>query len=379
MTGLSTVAWGVGAATAAALGMGALAADVALMRRAVLRGRPKVLPVTIDMAQRTIRLPSTDGTRAPGEYGVWVNDGRGHLQVGAVIHDDYDSVERRIEDARGDVAEATEGRWTGHAFAHASSLGFAYEDVDVPAGDGDRPAWLFPAGDGRRWALHLHGIKSSRASALRSVPIAVELGMTSLVPSFYGDVEGDAAPGAEPEGATLGLREARDVDRAIAFAIASGAEELVLFGWSMGGTIALLLAESSQYRDPITQLVLIGPAVQWKASIERGIAAARLPAWIGAPLFRSLESRWLSRLARMAEPTSFARLNWLRGDRSVDVSTLVLHSAGDRDNDLAESRQMERLNPSTVTVHEFPPVPHLMEWNVHRRLFESVVRDRLSS
>lgn len=378
MTRLSTVAWGAGAVTAA-VGLGALAADVALMRRVVLHGRTKVLPITIDPARRTIHLPATDMTRAPGEYGVWVNDGRGHVRVGAVMHDDHDSIERRIEATRGDVAEATEGRWTGHVFAHASSLELAYEDIEVPTDDGQRPAWLFPASDSRRWALHLHGIKSSRASALRSVPIAAELGMTSLVPSFYGDVDEDTTLGTGPEGATLGLREARDVERAIAFAVESGAEELVLFGWSMGGTIALLLAESSQYRSLITQLVLIGPAVQWEASIERGMAAARLPAWVGPPLFHSLESRWLSRLARMAEPTSFAHLNWLRGDRPIDVSTLVLHSAGDRDNDLAESLQMEQLNSSTVTVREFPPVPHLMEWNVHRQLFESVVRDRLRS
>jgi pimeloyl-ACP methyl ester carboxylesterase len=379
MTGLSAAAWGIGLAATATVSAGALAADVALMRRLVLRGRPKVIPATVDVAEQSIRLPATAGTRMPGEYGVWVNGTRGHLRVGDVLRENHGFVERRIKESHGDVSHASEGRWTGHAFAHASTVGVDYEDVDVPVEDGSRPAWLFPVGDGRRWALHLHGIKSSRASALRSVPIAAELGMTSLVPAFYGDVEDDAAPAAAPQGATLGPREARDVDRAIAFAVESGAQEIVLFGWSMGATIALLLAESSQYRERITQLVLVGPAVSWKASIERGMAAAKLPGWVGPPLFRSLESRWLSRLAKMAEPTSFARLDWLRADRPVNVPTIVLHSAGDTDNELAESRELERLNPSSVTVHEFPPVPHLMEWNAHRELFESVLRERLSS
>lgn len=79
----------------------------------------------------------------------------------------------------------------------------------------------------------------------------------------------------------------------------------------------------------------------------------------------------------MAEPTSFERLDWLRVDRPVRVPTLVLHSAGDTDNELGESHELARLNPSTVDVYKFPPVPHLMEWNAHRELFERVVRDRL--
>jgi pimeloyl-ACP methyl ester carboxylesterase len=376
---VKSAAWGISLTTGAALGAGALAADVALMRRLVLRGRPRVIPITVDVAQHWIRLPATDATRMPGEYGVWVNGARGHLRVGDVLHEEHDVVVRRIDGSHGDVSNATEGRWTGHAFAHATAVGLSYQDVNVSVEDGSRPAWVFPAGNGRRWALHLHGIKSSRASALRSVPIAAELGMTSLVPAFYGDIDTDAAPGAAPQGATLGIREARDVERAIAFAVESGAEEIVVFGWSMGATIALLLAETSQYRDRFTQLVLIGPAVTWRASIARGMAAARLPAWVGPPLFRSLESPWLSRVVKMAEPTSFTRLDWLRSDRPVHTPTLVLHSAGDKDNELAESRQMARLNPSTVTVQEFPPVPHLMEWNAHREIFERVVRERLSS
>lgn len=363
----------------AALGAGVLTADVAMMRKVVLRGKPKLLPVTIDSAQGTILLPATDGTRMSGEYGLWVNDARGHLRVGAVLREGQDDVERRIESTHGDVAGALEGRWTGHVFAHADSVGLAYENVDLAVEGGTRPAWLFPAGDGRRWALHLHGIKSSRASALRSVPVAAEMGLTSLVPSFYGDVDEDAASGGKAEGATLGLREARDVERAVAFAVENGAEEIVIFGWSMGATIALLLAESSPLRDRIARLVLVGPAVHWKASIESGVAAAGLPAWVGSPLFRSMESRPLSRLARMVEPTSFERLNWLRPGRPVDVHTLVLHSPGDRDNALSDSRDLERLNPSTVTVHEFPATLHLMEWNAHRQLFERVVRDWLSS
>ncbi len=379
MTALSTDAWGIGLAAGAALGAGALAADAALIRRLVLRGRTKVIPITVDVAQQSIRLPATDATRMPGEYGVWVNGARGHLRVGEVLADADDVVERRILESYGDLAGATEGRWTGHTFANAASTGLSYQDVDVPVEDGTRPAWVFRACEGRRSALHLHGIKSSRASALRSVPIAAELGMTSLVPAFYGDVDADAAPGAGDvaQGSTLGVREARDVEAAIAFAVESGAEEIVVFGWSMGATIALLLAESSRFHDRITQLVLIGPAVSWRSSIARGIAAARLPAWVGPPLFRSLEARGLSKLGRMAEPTSFERLDWLRVDRPVRVPTLVLHSAGDTDNELGESRELARLNPSTVDVYEFPAVPHLMEWTAHRELFERVVRDRL--
>lgn len=342
--------------------------DVALMRRIVLEGRHKIIGFRYDEIRAELVFERTPAVEMPGRYGIWVAGG-GHLTVGKVLSvDPSNGTVTRAVDAATDVTASgsLSGRWTSHAFADPQATGYDYTEVSIESVGVLRPAWVFPGGSSDHWVIHLHGVKSSRASALRGIPVVQRLGYTSLVPSFYADSESEGR-----EGATLGLREAVDVEAAIRFAIENGAQTVTLFGWSMGGTIALILADEFEFRDRIANLVLIGPALNWRAAIERGMHAARLPSFLISLVCWSLETRILSRLAHMARPVRFDRLIW--SNRTVRVPTLLVHSRGDMDSSWRDSELLAAGNVSIVELAEFPSVPHLLEWNTQTQLFEETV------
>ena len=124
------------------------------------------------------------------------------------------------------------------------------------------PAWLIPADASRRtsgpsWSTA--AAQPGRKACGPSGP-ATELGLTSLLVSYRND---GLAPSAPDGRYGLGSTEWRDVDAAIAFALANGAKEVVLFGWSMGGAICLQTADLSQHRHVIRAMVLDAPVIDW--------------------------------------------------------------------------------------------------------------------
>lgn len=375
---LATVA-GVSAGAIALVGTGAAAANVALLRRITLPSRPKLVRLSIiDDAVEFDRSPVTE---MKGTFGVWVNDGRGHLHVGDILEPaSGDKVKRRLLGTYGDVGDVELGRWSGHSFPHASSVGVEFEDVEIETPDGRRSqAWLFQ-GDRRYWAVHVHGFKSSRASALRGVPALSQAGFMSLVPTYYG--ESSVTERNTEEGATFGEAELGDIEAAVSFAARNGAEKILLVGWSLGAEVALSLAQRSVSRSKIAGLVLIGPALNWRHALDEAMRRSSLPAVVRHGLLRSLESRLWSRLARMSTPAKFEDHDWIGGDRHAELPTLVIHSRGDTDTFWEDSERFASNNPETVELEEFEPVPHLLEWNTQRPRFESHIKswvDRLMS
>ena len=59
----------------------------------------------------------------------------------------------------------------------------------------------------------------------------------------------------------LGVTEWADIEAAIDYALAHGAKDVVLFGYSMGGAIALQAADRSRLRKRILALVLDAPMI----------------------------------------------------------------------------------------------------------------------
>lgn len=266
---------------------------------------------------------------------------------------------------------------TGRGPAALEVLSPRFREVQVPVAGGVAPAWEIEPTEGGRsatWAVHIHGLGSTRAGALRAVAAADELGMTSLVVSYRGD-------GEAPDGdrvSSLGLREWSDVDAAIGHARDHGAERVVLIGWSLGGAIALQLTERSIHRDLIDRLVLIGPVTDWRAAVRQGARQRRLPGWVAAAALRTLSDRRGSARVGLPEPIDFVQLDWTRPER-LTVPTLVIHSAGDRHVPLSCSVLFAMANPALVRLIESSPAEHGWEYNVDPRGFTDAVVEFLSA
>jgi hypothetical protein len=167
-----------------------------------------------------------DYTKAPGDFGVFDPVAGSYTRVGEVtlIDEDQKFVERRIHPSGsspaclGPIVD-----WTTDVFFEPSAVGGGFEEVHVPTDYGAAPAWLFEGKDTDTWVIHIHGSWTDRSIMFRDVHAFSPLGFTSLVPSFRSDLE--VSP-PQAESSHLGQTEWRDVESAVAYAVAHGATQI---------------------------------------------------------------------------------------------------------------------------------------------------------
>lgn len=345
----------------------------------VLPGGDRWTPV-LGTTDDSIRLPITDDTVRPGEYGLW-HDGTGHTTVGPVLEVDEaaGTVRRAVVRTSGDVSARV--RWSGHVHPDPAAMDVDWAELDLPTPVGPAPAWVIrPRGagtaevpgtapvDGTTWAVHVHGIRTTRVTALRTVPAALEAGWTSIVPSFRGDGE---APW-QGRASHLGAREWPDVEAALDHAVANGAARLVVVGWSMGATITHELLARSAHRDRIVGLVLVSPALDWETTVRSQAGRAGLPGFVVGAALRAMALPLVCRVVGLRSPVDVRALSWLHAPRNLPP-TLLIHSSGDTTVPFAVSREFADAHPGTVTLAVSEPAEHAWERNVDAVWFDSTI------
>ena len=140
---------------------------------------------------------------------------------------------------------------------------------------------------------HPHPRTRSTRAGTRGVLAATELGYTSL-----------SSPTATPKKAPrrhrpihLGHTETTDVDEAIGYAVRRGAQQIVLFGWSMGAAIALQLTDRPRHEGLIAGLVLRLASPQLDRSHQDKLHPQRTPSAAGYLAVPWLTIQPLARLA----------------------------------------------------------------------------------
>jgi pimeloyl-ACP methyl ester carboxylesterase len=339
-----------------------------------------ILAVVGAPGHQTVILPANDDTTVEGTYSLHFDGGAGHARVGAIRSyvQREGTVEREVEVVySGDLAAATRGWWGGAVYPSPSAMGFAEEEVSVPVEGGSAPAWLVRAeAPARTWAIMVHGRGASRAEALRAVPAARRLGMTCLVLSYRNDGEAPSAPDGRYG---LGMTEWQDVDAAIDLAIAYGAEDVVLFGWSMGGAIVLQTADLSRHRRRIRALVLDGPVLNWIEVLAHHAALNRIPARVGRLGQALLGSPRARRITGLAAPLDLRSMDWVARAEQLTLPTLVLHSEDDEFVPIGPSVELAAKNTGFVTLERFHRARHTKEWNADPGRWDAVVEQWLTS
>jgi alpha-beta hydrolase superfamily lysophospholipase len=368
-----------GALAAAALASGALTVAVA---RAVIvppsRRTEDVRIRHVDLERGLVTLSATSDSLLPGVYSFWFDQDAGHARLGEIVRRDERTVTRRILAVEfGDLERARAGRFNGWVYLTPDDLGVAYEDVPIATPLGDAPAWLVPADPDRastRWMIGVHGRAVRRSEVLRAVPVFREAGYDSLVISYRNDGE---APRSADYRYALGDREWIDVEAAMRYALAHGAEEIVLMGWSMGGATALQALTRSMYRDRITGVVLESPVVDWIATLDFQVTLRRLPPVVRYPVLAMFRSRWGGVLTGLAEPLDLDRMDFVRRARELRTPILLLHSDDDGFVPSTASRALAVARPDIVTFVSFEVARHTKLWNYDPARWEGAIRDWL--
>ena len=182
---------GIGVATAAAAGVG-----WTIARRLTAPVSPRRFDLIVRDIERyddgdLIVLDRTGQTTSDGIYNLWFEHG-GWAQLSAEVHDRGPArVARRITDTAPGLAPKAGDRasWSGIYYATPHEAGLDARNITITTPTGQCPAWRID-GDPSTWAIHIHGLGSTRAGTLRGVRAATELGYTSLVVTYRNTEEG---------------------------------------------------------------------------------------------------------------------------------------------------------------------------------------------
>ncbi|MGL3804860.1 alpha/beta hydrolase family protein [Paeniglutamicibacter sp. R2-26] len=367
---IALVAAGAGAA-AGSLFAGSVSALAGYFARRVVT--PNAVPeeslailavVPTDEGQDVI-LPANQDSTAPGRYSLFFAADRGHARLGEPrgYRTGDRTVTRPVEQVySGDLSAAARGRLSGVVFNAPSDIGAHYSEVEIPTQVGGAPAWFVEGTDrADTWAICVHGRGANRKEGIRALPTLRALGLSALLVSYRND---GVAPAAVDGRYGLGATEWPDVDAAIDYALAHGAREVMLFGWSMGGAVSLQVADRSANARSISAMVLDGPVINWIDVLSHQARLNRIPEAVGKFgqwLLGNKAGRWMTGLAA---PLDLKELNWVERHDQLRIPTLILHSEADDFVPIGPSEQLAGLNPDTVELKRFTRAGHTREWNV---------------
>lgn len=308
-------------------------------------------------------LDRTLQTTSAGQYSLLLEDGR-LIRLGSEVEDRGPQLIAREVHGRNWPAGVSAGErasWSGICFGDPADAGLEATDVYVPTAAGPAPAWLVETAGAASstWAIHIHGLGSPRAGTLRGVQVAAELGLTSLVVTYRNDGDG---PRAGTGRSTLGRTEADDVRSALAYARDRGAERFVLFGWSMGGAIALQIVSDPESNSDVAALVLDSPVVDWVSTIRASCVRSGLPGWAGALAQPWLDRPALARLVGLPNVIGLGRFDWVARTAEIRVPTLILHGTLDSSSPFDAVARLRDRRPDLVELETFE-ADHTMNWN----------------
>ncbi|MET7392322.1 prolyl oligopeptidase family serine peptidase [Dactylosporangium sp. NPDC005572] len=334
-------------------------------------GGPRGYPVRVrSYVHGQVTLTRTpDTARSIPLSFVWA---AGHARLGPVVSLDRATVTREVtEVTRGTLVPGVRGYTSGYVFEGdpLSARGLPFEEVTVPGELGDLPAWLVPpttAAADDTWIVAVHGRGAPRGEALRALPTLAESGHQTLVVTYRNDPE---APSSSDSRFHLGHTEWHDVRSAVAFARSSGARQVILMGWSMGGAAILNLLKNWDHDGFLRGVVLDCPVVDWVATLQMHARQLNVPPpWTWTAL-KLIQHRLGVRAADLDYRPVAGRL---------DVPTLVYVDHDDRT--VAPWPTIEFAQASThVTLVETREAGHCRGWNLDPSAYETHLRNFLKS
>jgi len=310
----------------------------------------------------TIVLRAPEGSDPPAELdvgGVWGlrwDGGTGLL--GDVLRANVDGVARdfvMIDGERPETGQPAE--LDPRAYPDPAAAGVDAEDVAIDGPLGEYPAW-FVEGERRTWVIVVHGNSMSRLDNVRWLRSLQVAGYPTLTITY----RNDAGAPEDPSGLLrYGQTEWADLDAAVRSALGGGAEDVVLFGDSMGGGVIAAFLQRSELTPYVRALVLDAPMLDFSQTVDDNAAREPLVGPIDVPPTLTSTAKWLAALRYDVE---WGALDYLEDPSIFDMPTFIMHGTDDLTVPIATSRQLAAAAPDTVTLVECPGADHIECWNL---------------
>jgi dipeptidyl aminopeptidase/acylaminoacyl peptidase len=318
------------------------------------------IPITA-IGDQTITLSRTKNTQRPGVFGITGTQGQGI--VGPILSSDPETVTRQYLSLTGVLQPNTKVAWNTTVYGGSlkGSLKLPIQNVEIPSDLGELPAWFVP-GKHNTWVILVHGASGTREQGLRFFRTLAGLGFPILDITYRGD---EGAP-ASPDGLThLGDTEWQDVEASVTYATEHGAQHILLYGISLGGTIVETFLERSSQAHVVQAVVLDSPILNWRATLKTLVKKNRLPGFIAGIT---------EKIISMRTGLQFASLDQLG---KAEIPTLLFHGIEDATAPIAVSDAFASTHPN-VTYHRVDQADHTQCWNADSQQYEAELRSFLT-
>jgi hypothetical protein len=324
----------------------------------------KITDITTDtITLRQIR--GVDEEKNLAISAIWgITDGDSYGQLGDVISDADGLVTREFIPLDGTFEIGNDARLDKSAFPHdpysAYELDYAEEFIDAPLGE--IGAWHLEADSGT-WAILVHGRTANRDSSLKIIDDLERLNIHSLTIDYRNDED---APLSESGYYDYGATEWQDVEAAVQFALDSGAESIVLIGYSMGGGIVVNYQLKSDFAEHTVGIVLDAPMLNFARTIDKGAEERGVPGLI------TLSAKTISAIRFGID---WDAVDFLGQASDLDVPILLFHGDEDDTVPIETSIEFAEALPTLVDMRTFEGAGHVMGWNLYQNEYESALAE----
>ena len=242
-----------------------------------------------------------------------------------------------------------------------ANLDLNYHDVSFESELGTLTGWHIPK-DTNHWIIGIHGHRSYRTETMRFVPTFQKCGLNVLLSDYRND---ENAPIDKGGYHMFGLTEWPDLESAVNFCKANGAEKIFLMGHSMGGAILMKYLLESPTASIISGAILESPALDLNKIIE--MKAAEIPL-----LPRGAEYPVKKLVSRMVG-LRWEDLNYLKRTEELSTPMLLIHSQADETVPVSLSDQLATQRPDIVTYLRLENALHAAAWNTDKEVVESSI------
>jgi uncharacterized protein len=250
--------------------------------------------------------------------------------------------------------------------------GLDFDAIHFDSELGPMPAWYVPPTATElksTWIIAVHGRRGTMTEPLRILPTLAASGHPTLIMSYRNDPNTPPSPDGYYH---LGDTEWRDVTAAIGYARSHGATGVVLYGWSMGGTLTLTALRRMPAADAslVDAVILDSPVIDWVSVLDLQGAQRGLP---------PPETKLAERIIELRGGFSLADLDSRPYAPQLDVPTLVFLDTADTTVPVEPTLDFAAAaRPGVVTLVKTTGGDHTGSWNSDPSAYEARVTGFLS-
>jgi pimeloyl-ACP methyl ester carboxylesterase len=240
---------------------------------------------------------------------------------------------------------------------------YEIEKVSYTSPLGEMDAWYLPAA-GTTWVVHVHGKGATPAEAEPLFAPLQDAGYPQLSITYRNDEGQPEDPSAYYQ---YGATEWEDVSAATDYALANGAEGLVLSGFSTGASHAMSFL-SRQPREVVLGTLMDAPNVDFGQTVDYAASQRELP------LIPANVPPTLSATAKFITSLRIG-VNWKSIDyiadaeRAIRQPVLIHHGTEDLSVPLEESLALVETNPGLIRLIQVEGAGHIESYDVDRQKY----------